>query len=358
MIGLLLAASLTFTATATGVEKGAPVEFLFVGPGSDRDYEALFILDESVGSFCRRLEQAGLPRGAAVDSANCRLWPVGCPVSLKPAVTNFVAGTLPDGLEPSAPVYTGGTRLKDGTVSAETNSPFAAFSLYALAQSPIAYENIYPQGEIYGAFTARSTIPKGERVSFRIDWDAATMPRHLHLTAHPGKGRELLRTLQAESEKGVLDVLVGFDDSMTVREAKSVAQALATVDSPRVKLNGVTNVFFRSFLPLVKWTDRQERTTQPFELTVGEPDKLVFIEEDWNVEGIDPKLTPREISFAEAVQHPKTDACFVYMSGETTIGRLVKSMAKLEKANVRTWYYFLDNNPSSHNADCAKKESK
>lgn len=52
MIAAVLAATLTFTATATGVEKGAPVEFVFAGKGTDRDYETMFILDDPIDVFC------------------------------------------------------------------------------------------------------------------------------------------------------------------------------------------------------------------------------------------------------------------------------------------------------------------
>ena len=49
MIGAaILAASMTFTATATGVEKGTPVEFVFAGGNTDRDYETMFLIDGSV----------------------------------------------------------------------------------------------------------------------------------------------------------------------------------------------------------------------------------------------------------------------------------------------------------------------
>ena len=33
--------------------------------------------------------------------------------------------------------------------------------------------------------------------------------------------------------------------------------------------------------------------------------KLVFIEEDWTVEGLDPKLTPRDYPFTEWEEFPK-----------------------------------------------------
>ena len=58
-LSALLAASFTFTATATGVEKGAAVEFVFAGPNTDRDYETMFVIDGSVDEFCAKLEKAG-----------------------------------------------------------------------------------------------------------------------------------------------------------------------------------------------------------------------------------------------------------------------------------------------------------
>ena len=58
MLCSLIAAALTFTATATGVEKGTAVEFFFAGKNTDRDYETMFLLDESIDSFCSKLEKA------------------------------------------------------------------------------------------------------------------------------------------------------------------------------------------------------------------------------------------------------------------------------------------------------------
>ena len=120
------------------------------------------------------------------------------------------------------------------------------------------------------------------------------------------------------------------------------ANALSVVDSVRTKINGCSNIFYRAFLPLVKWRDRKERLVQPFELTIGDPDHLLFIDEDWTVEGSDPKLTPREISFADVAKHPRTDTCFIFTSANTTIGRIWASMQKLKGSNVRNWYVFAE----------------
>ena len=354
MVSAILAASLSFTATATGVEKGTPVEFVFAGQNTDRDYESMFILEDSVDGFCTKLERAGLPRGRATDSAACRLWPVGCNLKFEPPISSFIDGKMPEGISASSPIYTGGTRLANGICDASTNMPASVFTIYSLSQSPIVYNGIYDQGVVYGSFTAGKSLKKGERVSFTVSWDAETLPRSIHLTIRPGTAANVLQRLKGESAKGELDVLIGFDETLTIAEATAAANALATIDSSRVKINGFTNIFYRAFLPLVKWLDRKERLTQPFELTLGNPDKLVFIEEDWTVEGDDPKLTPKEISFEAVREHPRTDTCFIFATPQTTLSRVLRAKEKLSAANIRNWYIFADNSPSLHNTDCAK----
>ena len=122
--------------------------------------------------------------------------------------------------------------------------------------------------------------------------------------------------------------------------ARAAAKALATLDSKQVKINGCDTIFYRSFLPLVKWLDRKERLTQPFELTLGNPDKLVFIEEDWSGPGDDPVLTPKEIPFADAAKHDRTDTCFIYAWDDAKVSRILDAMSKLTGAHIRNWYVY------------------
>ena len=340
MFSAILAASLTFTATATGVEKGTPVEFVFAGRNTDRDYESMFLLDSTVDDFCRGLEKAGFPRGKSTDASACRLWPAGCPISFDPPLTNFIAGTMPEGLPSALPIYTGGTRLADGSCEANTNMPASVFSIYSLAQSPIVLDGIYDQGAVYGAFTARTKLKKGDRVTFTVKLVDENLPWPLHLTVRPGNSAELVKQIKAAAEKGSVDVLVGFSDDLTVAEATAMANALSVIDSARIKINGCSNIFYRSFQPLVKWLDRKERLVQPFELTLGNPDRLVFIEEDWTVEGDDPKLTPKEIQFADAAKHQRTDTCFIFATPTTQISKILSAMAKLRGSKVKNWYVF------------------
>ena len=341
ILSAILAATFTFTATATGIDRGAPVEFVFVGKNSDRDYEAMFLLDEPIGRFCRRIEEAGLPRGKPVNQESCQLWPCGCALQIDPPISNFVNGAVQEG-EPPALIYTGGTRTESGFCEAATEMPAALLSVYTLAQSPIVFDGIFDQGEVYGRLTAEQTLEKGKRYTFTVTWDASKAPRHLDLTLKKGTAADILKILKTQSESGNLDVCVGFEEDVSIAEATAFAQALATIDSARVKINGCKNIFYRAFLPLVKWRDRQERLHQPYELNL-EPDgseKFVFIDEDWSVEGDDPKLTPQEIPYADAAKHPQTDTCFIYAKKNETVGRLVKVMDKLKGSAIRNWYVF------------------
>lgn len=347
MLSLLFAASLTFTATATGVEKGTPIEFLFAGNGSDRDYESMFILDESVGELCARLEKAGLPRGRATSVRDCVLWPVGCRVTFDPAPSAFIETTWPEGLSPADLVYTGGTRDEKGGVVAADEMPRAFCALYSIAQSPIVFNGVYNQGDVYNAHKAKVELKKGERRRFVLSWDEKTLPKHLNVTFEPTSSAQRLREIKAAAESGDVEVTADFAPTLTVAEAVRIAQALALVDSVRVKLNGRGDghLFYRAFLPSDGWRDRQKRLAQPFELMVGEAsdgslDRLVFIEEDWTVEGDDPKLTPRTIPFEAAATHPKTDTCFIYASPSTPLARLYAVLTRMKAPAVVNWYVF------------------
>ena len=343
MTSILLAATLSFSATATGVEKGAPIEFLFAGKGTDRDYETMFVLDEPVGALCARAEKAGLPRGHALSVRDCILWPVGCRVTVSPAMSEFVETKWPEGIAPSDFVYTGGTRSEKGSVEADDNQPLAFCALYSLGQAPVVHNGLYRQGEVYGAHTAKRTLKKGERRTFTLSWDEKTMPRRLELAFAPGQAAARIREIREAAATGDVEVRADLDPELTVGEAQQVAQALAVLDSVRVKVNGRLEgrLFYRAFLPQVSWRERLNRLVQPFELTVRDGgSELVFVEEDWTVEGDDPKLTPKRIAFSEAAKHPKTDTCFVYATRETRLSRIYEEMRKLKDAKILNWYVF------------------
>jgi len=339
----LLAATFTFTATATGVEKGAPIEFAFVGKGSDRDYESLFVLEGSIDDFCKGLESVGFPRGKPEDLKSCSLWPIGCTVTFDPPLSNFLDSKLPDDSPLVPVVYTGGTRMSDGRCEASTNMPLAAFCLYSLAQSPLVYNTHYEQGNVYNSHLCKTKMEKGTPVKFSISCDVQSKPKPLSLTLHPGQSTSLINKLRDEAKLSEVDACIDFSPDLSVSESVRAAQALSVVDSSRVRINGVPNgrLFYRAFLPLVKWRDRQQRLVQPFELTIGATNTLVHIEEDWTVEGDDPKLTPHVISTSDAARYQKTDTCFIFAESEAKLSSVYQVMESLKDSKVRTWYVFV-----------------
>lgn len=341
ILSLFFSAAITFTATATGVEADAPVEFVFAGPNTDRAYESMFILDESVADFCKRIE-ATVPRGTPVEAKSCRLWPTGCRVRFEPSLDRYVKASFPTGEGASFPIFTGGTRLTNDTLEANEVMPAAVFATYSLPQSPIVYNNPLNQGVAYGHYTAAKTIEKGTRFSFTLVIDENSAPRKIALTAEKGSLSQILKSLKDASAAGEIDAQVSFSESLTVEESIAFARALAVVDSSRVKLNGATGLFYRAFLPLEKWRDRQERLQQPFELTLRDDgtDQLLFIEEDWTVEGDDPKLTPRPISYDQAKLHPETATCFVYVSKTQTLARVSQAIKNLPSGQIVNWYVY------------------
>lgn len=336
MISLLLAAAFTFTATATGVEKGTPLEFLIGGPNTDRDYETMFLLEDSVDIFLKGLEKAGFPKGVPTDPRVCQLWPVGAVVRIEPDFLSFVDREFPDGLAAAPFVFTGGTRLSSGFPDAATNMPAAVMSFYSLAQSPFVYDGIYEQGVVYGSHKAKVQLKKGQRVKFTLTCDPLTLPQSLEIVFDKNNVRQHLDKIRELSGKREISVRAGFSGDLSVYEATAIANALALLDSPRIKVNGRRDgdLFYRAFLPLVKWRSRQERLTQPFEIYLEKLSRILFIEEDWSVEGNDPKLTEREITYEGMRQHPKTDTVFFYVTKETPVKRVQEALGKLPKSVV------------------------
>lgn len=346
ILASLLAAVYTFTATANGVEKGAVVEFMFTGRDSDRNYEALFEIDGSVEDFCRGVEKAGIPRGAAVDVRSCRLWPAGCPVTIDPPLSEFVDAKVPDGYVFGDIIYTGGTRDRKGHVDASTNMPLSVFATYSLAQSPLVFNGVFPQGDVYNTHTVRKQLRKGEKVTFRLSWDEKRRPLEKVYEFKPGNAKDVLTVIRKDAETAVFGLIaqVDFSPELSIEEAQVAATALSFIDSLKLKVNGRTDgrLFYRAFLPLEKWRDRKERLVQPLELNLGETNNLVFIEEDWTVDGDDPRLTPKPISFAEACKKDRLDTCFVFVRPQTKLSQIYKAMEPLKGSRVINWYVYLE----------------
>lgn len=333
--------SVTFTARATGVKKGTAVEFAFITAGSSHDYEALFVLDDTIADIEKAMKKAGIPDGRPVDAAKCDLRSVGAYVELTPSLGDFMA--FNKGVERILPeiVHTGGLVDGRGSPVADKTDPGAFFAMFDCPQSPLVFDGIFNQGDVYGDYLSKQELEKGTRKTFTLTWRGKTMKR-LEYEVSKTNTAETVLAIKKAAQTDVLDVGISFCADLTVADAVQIANAVSVIDSDRVKINGVKpgNIYYRAFMPLVKWLDRSQRLVQPFELTLGEKEKLVFIEEDWNVEGIDPKLSEKNISFDDVDKYPKTRTCFIYARNSTVLRDIFKAMGKFKKGRIDTWYVF------------------
>jgi len=332
--------SVTFTARATDVNPGTVLEFAFVGPDSDRAYEALFTTDARIADIAKAFDDAGIPRGQPVGQLSCRFWPAGKTLTIKPDIREFIKTEAAESGLPF--VYTGGTRDANGTPFADTNMPSAVFSLYSLDQSLILLDDVGDQSAVYGRFLSGDKHKSGERYSFTITWDGKSGTEFRRLELRPREGRKALESLKGSGFS--LDVMPVFSPDMTVSEARSIAQALAVIDSRAVRINGFEDgqFFYRGFLPDENWRIREKRLTQPVEVRIGVTNVVcTVIDEDWSVEGLDPKLTPHDETVAAFAKTYKGNTCLFYVRGEEKLSRIFELMKQLPKT-ICNWYVYVD----------------
>ncbi len=333
-------------AEAVGHRVGITAEFLLVGPLSDRAYEAAAVTVARPSDIVRAVERVGLARGGGVGSRPFRFWPCGERVTatvrrldVEGAVEQPLQSLLSDADRVSPPlfgadglVFTGGRWTgADATCACltDTNMPSSVISLYNEPGTVFDVPLQVGQSEVYGRLTLAEALPFGSLLEvvlrplaskdggprvLPLTVSAAMSSREVELTCKGADGTilkksglaEALTWLRGQAESGREPfVTLGMDDAMPLKRAIDVARVFAMLDGKGIKLDGKAEqgLFPRAFLPQEKWRERKDRNPQPFELHVAQgadralKKKLVFIEEDWTVEGLDPKLTPREFPF-------------------------------------------------------------
>lgn len=345
--------SVTLTAVSTDCGLDTQLEFLLVGPTSDRDYESMFVTEASVGEIARAFEKAGIPTGSCHDPASCVFWPSGTEVMMEPSFSNLVRQVRDVSYPPIA--YTGGAREEKGAPVADTNMPSAVFALYNCGQSLLQINDNLDQSTTYGRFQPAVKIPKGEKRTFTFSLDTNAV-RYVHrkLTFAPGNLGAVLTDLKESASRSEVEVLADFSPELTLKEAKDIATALTMIDSVRVKLNGFVEgqLFFRAYLPLEKWRDRKERLVQPPELHLNADGtvRVVEIVEDWSDdEKLEPNLIIKEHaskSIAEACElatkfgaRPLT--VLIFASAETKLEKIYE-IRKGVKCFIPNWYVFTE----------------
>lgn len=345
--------SVTFSLVSTDCGMDAQLEFLFVGPTSDRDYESMFVTEASVKEIAEAFDKAGFPKGVALDTASCRFWPVGNAVEMEPCFTNLVREMRGEPLP--AVIYTGGVRDAAGEPEAHTNMPSAIFALYNCGQSLITLNDTLEQSVTYGRFQPAVKIPKGEKRSVTFTWKGNVDTEHVDLRLEPGKLSDVVGLLKAKSAAKELDVRTDFAPELTVREASQYAQTFALLDSTRIKMNGFTEgqLFFRAYMPMEKWRDRKERLAQPPEVHIKSDGTVLVNEilEDWSggEEVLEPKLSVKEHPCADVAAAAKlagklgerTQTVLVFTSADTRLATLYAFKKGME-TSLLNWYVFTE----------------
>ena len=345
--------SVTFTAASTDCGVDAQLEFLFVGPSSDRAYEAMFVTDDPISEIVAAFDKAGIPFGKALDPSRCRIWPVGKRLHIEPDFKTFVEDHMNAPLPPI--VFAGGLKDAKGEHLAFTQMPQALFALYSCPQSPILFDDSMEQSATYGRFTPLVKIPKGEKRTFTFSWKGGE--DYVSKTLKLAKGsaaKEAIKNLILEAKEAKLsfDVLCDFAPDMTLKEAIDAANALQLIDSPKVKINGFkgSQLFYKAFLPQVKWRDRKERLAQPPEVRfcTNGTFSVTQVLEDWSDEdSLDPKLSLKTAEYADisvaAIEAMKlvgkTSTMFFYAKDDTPLGRLYDFRSKLPHEGLNIYVF-------------------
>lgn len=373
-------------AESVGHRAGITTEFLLVGPLSDRGYESMGITVAKPSDIVRALESLGIARGGCVASIPARFWPYGEHFSAtyicldrsdtqEHPISDLLQDTNPqeplvgkDGI-----VFTGG-KWADGGCMTDTNMPCSVVSLYNDFSTVFDLPARVGQSEVYGRLSTKARFPKGALFEFIFrpllpaDGKARMMPLDLNVQktsdgllceVKDKQGKELKKLplketilwLRSQSEKGREPyITIAMDEKMTLSQAVEYAKVFSMLDGKGLKLDGKPKggVYPMAYLPQEKWHERKDRVPQPFELHVSRnaegkiQRRLTFIEEDWNVEGLDPKLTPKDYPFQEwsefaplvkKVGGPdnKVNLLFIYGPADMPLGELLPGARAVSK---------------------------
>ena len=325
---------------STGQSEGTTVEFLVVAPGSDRAYEAVAVSVAMPDDIVKAVEFLGIKRGSCVDSMQFKYWPLGesfevfvrrldiegaeeCPLS-----SHLLDSEPDEALLRNGVIFTAGEWSGKRAAASDKSGYQPPCSVISLFNDITVFD--LPQrirkDEAYGRITLAEEVPRGALMEVILRPTSAVsklMP--LVITARITDGEMMLDLKDAEGsidrsediksamawmqkqrELGKdLYLTLAFDENLSVKEARAIASVFRMLDGMGLKLHGRVEggVYYRAFLPHESWRERKGRNPQPFEVHVKRDDagklqkKLIFIEEDWSVEGFDPKLTPKEYLF-------------------------------------------------------------
>lgn len=331
-------------AEAVGHNADMTMEFLVVGPKSNRAYESVTVSVAMPSDIARAMEWLGVSRGAGVDGRLFRFWPYGERVSATirrvnedPQAARPLQSLITDAqkerplLGAGGVVFTGGA-WQDGVCGADTEQPSSVMALYNEPDTLFDVPFLASKGAAYGRCKLAEKMEYGALMEITLRPmplpDGSVRAMALYVTAQPSENQEtrmicsdntgavlkqgtlteVLTWMKTLSDRGHdLFVTLTMSEELTLAQAADITRVFVLLDGKGLKLYGKTRegLYPRAFLPQAEWRKREGRTPQPFEVyLLGDTKKLTYIEEDWSGEGLDPKLTPKNYPFADVSELP------------------------------------------------------
>lgn len=322
--------TLTFPATATGLNKDEVIEFALVRTNSAKDYEALALSKVPPSELDRGLRALGMTPGRAggMNEQGIPLWPKG-----ERVVVSYTKGTVSNSqskpqwhplenlildaktgkpLSPRGFVFIGSKMLPDPeqqedaeeaeVYAADAYGPQAMISLYNEPRAVLEIPLQARQGDAYGRFlpNPEADLQEGDMLTIRMRPEYPGERRRvlevdLHVTPAEGTTGEdfrqqKYRLLGAGKDEPLVEptlpavlnyfgtardegrdpfVTLYFDHALPVKTVVDLCRLIDTLDVPRgirVEPPPDEHIYYRAFAPNPAWRDRDERVTQPYEL--------------------------------------------------------------------------------------------
>ncbi len=359
-----------------GLAAETAIEFVAIGPNSDRAYESFVVIRDQPSTVAKALTALGMPQGTPPNvqaglgiSKGERLT-----LSVKRLPEDKTFRPLSDFIiddfssEGQSPLTRGFPYV--GQLDAlDITMPSALIATYTETVSLLGLPLLAPKTTVYGLFRTKTTERQATPVILALTWQrlpegkVRVYNHAITITpadiAQPDALLTQLKALTEDPRDVFLTVTVTPEVKLsTLAPMAGLLLALEKEGAFTLDVAPKNQLTLRAFNPDPAWNDRSKRTFQPWEIeitpseTPGEPHiTLCQILEDWTVEGNDPALTRKCYPGLTAATLPavmkKVDVnngavyvAFFYATPETTmadVGALSTAIAPLTPTQ---WIYF------------------
>lgn len=300
-----------------GLPEDCEMEFIAIGPLSDRAYESLIITWDNPSEIAKAFTAMGIADGKPAKTQRGLGMAQGerFSVSLKHIgkvkdeafrpLSDFISDAFsPEGQE----VLVRGFPFVGANVKDDDLMPASVLAVYTEAKSVLGLPYVAPKSIAYGAYRTKTAENPGAPVILAFRWmPMADGSARVHRTslavnaetiANPDAFLNSLRTLVEDPRDVFLSV--ELDPSLTLAQVVPFATLMLELENKGgfVLDAPLGQIPIRAFTPQQSWKVREGRVFQPWEIEVFKGEDGTTLEvtlsqilEDWSVEGNEPALT-------------------------------------------------------------------